>query len=44
MAMRIIDEVRKAIYELGNEGRLVEMQLEELTGDMDKEELFIICA
>ena len=42
MAMRIIDEVRKAIYELGNEGRLVEMQLEELTGDMDKEELFII--
>ena len=39
MAMRIIDEVRKAIYELGNEGRLVEMQLEELTGDMDKEDI-----
>ena len=37
MAMRIIDEVRKAIYELGNEGRLVEMQLEELTGDIIKD-------
>lgn len=42
MAMRVIDEVKKAIYELGDEGRLVEMQLEELTGDMESEELFIV--
>ena len=42
MVMKIVDEVQKSIYELGEEGRLIEMQLEELTGDLEKEELLII--
>ena len=42
MVMKIVDEVQKAIYELGEEGRLLEMQLQELTGDLEKEELLII--
>lgn len=42
MVMKIVDEVQKAIYELGEEGRLLEMQLEELVGDLEKEELLII--
>ena len=39
MVMKMIDEVQRQIYELGEEGRLVEMQLEELIGDLEKEEL-----
>ena len=42
MVMKIVDEVQKSIYELGEEGRLLEMQLEELIGDLEKEELLII--
>lgn len=42
MVMKIVDEVQRAIYELGEEGRLLEMQLQELTGDLEKEELLII--
>ena len=42
MVMRIADEVNKAIDELGEEGRLLEMQLDELIGDLEKEELLII--
>ena len=42
MVMRIADEVNKAIDELGEEGRLLEMQLDELVGDFEKEELLII--
>ena len=42
MVMRIVDEVQKAIYELGEEGRLLEMQLEELIGGLEKEELLIM--
>lgn len=42
MVMKMIDEVKRHVYELGEEGRLVEMQLEELVGDLEKEELFII--
>ena len=42
MVAKVVDEVQKAIYELGEEGRLLEMQLEELTGDLEKEELYII--
>lgn len=42
MVMKIVDEVQKSIYELGEEGRLIEMQLQELTGDLEKEELLII--
>ena len=40
--MRVADEVNKAIDELGEEGRLLEMQLDELVGDFEKEELLII--
>ena len=42
MVMRVADEVNKAIDELGEEGRLLEMQLDELVGDFEKEELLII--
>ena len=42
MVMTVADEVRKAIYELGEEGRLLQMQLDELVGDMELEELLII--
>mgnify|MGYP002447943945 CR=1 FL=1 len=42
MVMKIVDEVQRAIYELGEEGRLLEMQLEELIGGVEKEELLII--
>jgi len=42
MVMKIVDEVQKAIYELGEEGRLLEMQLEELVGGLEKEEILII--
>ena len=42
MVMKIVDEVRKAIYELGEEGRLLQMQLDELIGDLEVEELLII--
>ena len=42
MVMKIVDEVQKSIYELGAEGRLLEMQLEELIGGLEKEELLII--
>ena len=42
MLRKIVEEVQKSIYELGEEGRLIEMQLLELTGDLEKEELLII--
>ena len=42
MVMRIVDEIQKKIYELGNDGRLVNMQLEELIGGLEKEELQLI--
>lgn len=42
MVMKIVEEVQRNIYELGDEGRLVQMQLEELVGDLEKEELLII--
>ena len=42
MVMRVVDEVQRAIFELGEEGRLVQMQLEELIGDLEVEETFII--
>ena len=42
MVMKMVDEVQKSIYELGQEGRLLEMQLEELVGGLEKEELLII--
>lgn len=42
MVMKIVEEVQRNIYELGEEGRLVQMQLEELVGDLEKQELLII--
>lgn len=42
MVMKIVEEVQKSIYELGEEGRLLEMQLEELIGDLEREELLIV--
>ena len=42
MVMKIADEVQRGIYELGEQGRLIEMQLDELIGDLEKEELYII--
>ena len=42
MVMKIAEEVNKAIDELGEEGRLLEMQLDETVGDLEKEELLII--
>ena len=42
MVMRIVEEIQRQIYELGDDGRLVKMQLEELIGGMEKEELLII--
>ncbi len=42
MVMKVADEVRKAIYELGEEGRLLQLQLDELIGDLELEELLII--
>lgn len=42
MVMIVADEVKKAICELGEEGRLLQMQLDELIGDLKLEELLII--
>lgn len=42
MVMRIVEEIQRKIYELGSDGRLVSMQLEELIGGLEKEELLII--
>ena len=42
MVMRIVDEIQKKIYELGADGRLVNMQLEELIGGLEKEEMQLI--
>ena len=42
MVMKIVEEIQRQIYELGNDGRLVKMQLEELIGGLEKEESLII--
>lgn len=42
MVMRIVEEIQTQIYELGEDGRLVKMQLEELIGGLEKEEILII--
>ena len=42
MVMRIVEEIQRQIYELGDDGRLVRMQLEELIGGLEKEEMLII--
>lgn len=42
MVMRIVEEIERYICELGNEGRLISMQLNELIKDVEKEELYLI--
>ena len=42
LVMRIAEEIEGNIAELGNDGRLVRMQLEELLRDVENEELYII--
>ena len=42
MVMRIVEEIQGKIDELGIDGRLVQMQLEELIGGLEKEETLII--
>ena len=42
MVMQIVEEIRSQIYELGDDGRLVKLQLEELIGGLRKEELQLI--
>lgn len=42
MVMKIVEEIQKQIYELGEDGRLVTMQLEELIGGLEKEEMQLI--
>ena len=42
MVMRIAEEIQGQIYELGSDGRLVKMQLEEMIAGIEKEELLIV--
>ena len=42
MVLRVVDEVKMAIYELGEQGRLFQMQLEELLGNLEEEENLIV--
>ena len=42
MVMKMVEEVQKQIFELGEDGRLLEMQLQELIGDLEEEEMLII--
>ena len=42
MVKRIVEEIQSKIYELGEDGRLVNMQLQELIGGLQKEEELII--
>lgn len=42
MVMKVAELVQRQIYELGEDGKLIEMQLEEIIGNLEKEELLII--
>ena len=42
MILKVAYEVNMAIYELGEQGRLFQMQLEELLGNLEEEEILII--
>ena len=42
MLYKIAEEVQKSIYELGIEGRLLKMQLDELTDGIEQEEKLVI--
>lgn len=42
MVMRVVKEITKYIVELGSEGRLIKMQLEELVANIDEEGFLVI--
>lgn len=42
MVLRVASEIDRYIYELGNEGRLISMQLDELLANIDNDELLVI--
>ena len=42
MVMKVEKMVQRQIYELGTEGKLIEMQRDEIVGNLEKEELLII--
>ncbi len=42
MVQKIAEEIKRNIYELGEDGRLVKMQMDELMGDLEQEELLMI--
>ena len=42
MAMRMVEEIERNRVELGEEGRLIEMQLEELVGDVPRERAAVV--
>ena len=42
MVMRVVEEIKNNIYELGEDGRLVNMQLQELVEGLEKEEELIV--
>ncbi|MFX0548495.1 DNA integrity scanning diadenylate cyclase DisA [Hathewaya histolytica] len=42
MVMRIVEEIERYICELGNEGRLISMQLNELVRNIEEEGMFLI--
>lgn len=42
MVMRIVNEIQKYIYELGNEGRLISMQLEDLVDEVEKDGIMLV--
>ncbi|MFD3155589.1 DNA integrity scanning diadenylate cyclase DisA [Haloimpatiens sp. FM7330] len=42
MVMRIVGEIEMYIYELGNEGRLISMQLNELIKDVEEDGILLI--
>jgi diadenylate cyclase len=42
MVMRIVVEIELYIYELGNEGRLISMQLNELVKNIEQDEILLI--
>lgn len=42
MVMRVVGEIEKYICELGNEGRLISMQLNELVKFVEEDEMFLI--
>ncbi len=42
MVKRIVEEIQNSIYELGADGRLLNMQLQELIGGLEREEELIV--